>query len=98
MAFGGGVRSVGTVFSLATGLGPFVRTLPTSGAVGSSVIILGTDLTGSTSVMFNGIAATFTVVSSSEITTTVPTGAATGSVAVTTPRATLTSNVNFTVP
>jgi hypothetical protein len=38
------------------------------------------------------------VVSSSEITTTVPTGATTGKVKVTTPSGTLTSNVNFRVP
>ncbi len=94
----GGSDSAGTVFSLALGLGAFVKTLPTSGAVGSSVIILGTDLTGSTSVTFNGTAATFTVVSSSEIRTTVPSGATTGSVVVTTPSETLTSSVNFMVP
>ncbi len=87
----------GTVFSLSVGLGPFVETLPTSGRVGGAVKILGTNLTGSTSVTFNGTAATFTVVSSSEITTTVPTGATTGKVKVTTPRRTLTSNVSFRV-
>jgi uncharacterized repeat protein (TIGR03803 family) len=88
----------GTVFSLSEGLGPFVETLPTSGTVGAAVIILGNNLTGSTSVTFNGTAATFTVVSSTEIRTTVPTGATTGKVKVTTPKGTLTSNVNFRVP
>jgi hypothetical protein len=43
--------------------------------VGADVKILGTDLTGATSVSFNGTAAVFTVVSPSLITTTVPTGA-----------------------
>jgi hypothetical protein len=38
-----------------------VETLPTSGKVGAAVIILGTSLTGATSVSFNGKAATFTV-------------------------------------
>jgi len=42
--------------------------------VGAAVNILGTDLTGSTSFTFNGTAATFTVKSSFEITTTVPAG------------------------
>jgi large repetitive protein len=74
-----------------------VKTLPTSGEVGATVIILGTDLTGATSVTFDGTAATFTVVSSSEITTTVPSGAATGEVQVTTPKGTLICNVNFRV-
>ncbi|HYA23881.1 MAG TPA: IPT/TIG domain-containing protein, partial [Terriglobales bacterium] len=87
----------GTVFSLAVGLGPFVKTLPTSGKVGTSVIILGNGLTGSTAVSFNGTAATFTVVSSTEITTTVPTGATTGTVKVTMPSRTLKSNVAFRV-
>jgi uncharacterized repeat protein (TIGR03803 family) len=97
--YGGGNLNfnVGTVFSLSVGLGPFVETQPTSGKVGAAVKILGTNLTGSTSVTFNGTAATFTVVSSSEITTTVPAGATTGKVQVVTPSGTLTSNVNFRV-
>jgi uncharacterized repeat protein (TIGR03803 family) len=93
-----GSHSDGTVFSLAVGLGPFVETNPTSGAVGTAVIILGNNLTGATSVTFNGTAATFKVVSSTEITTTVPKGATTGVVKVKTPKATLSSNVSFRVP
>jgi uncharacterized repeat protein (TIGR03803 family) len=87
----------GTIFSLGVGLGPFIETRPTSGKVGAKVIILGNNLTGAKSVTFNGTAAKFKVVSSSEITTTVPTGAATGKVKVVTPRRRLTSNVNFRV-
>ena len=87
----------GTVFSLSVGLGPFVETQPTSGKVGAAVKILGTNLTGATSVTFNGTAATFTVVSSSLITTDVPAGATTGKVQVVTPSGTLTSNVPFQV-
>lgn len=87
----------GTLFVLNVGLSPFVKTLPTSGLVGAAVKILGTDLTGATSVTFNGTAATFTVVSGSKITTTVPVGATSGQVQVTTPSGTLTSNVNFLV-
>lgn len=59
----------GAVFSESVGLGQFVKTLPTSGKVGSTVQILGTNLTGATSVSFNGTAATFTVASASLITT-----------------------------
>jgi uncharacterized repeat protein (TIGR03803 family) len=88
----------GTVFSLDVGLGPFVKTLPTSGKVGSTVKILGTDLTGSTGVTFNGVAATFKVVSPTLITTAVPVGATTGNVQVVTPAGTLSSNVVFRVP
>jgi len=87
----------GTVFSLSMGLAPFVKTLPTSGKVGAAVKILGTDLTGTTGVTFNGTAVAFTVVSSSEITTSVPAGATSGSVTVTTPGGALTSNVPFVI-
>jgi uncharacterized repeat protein (TIGR03803 family) len=95
--FAGGANGVGTVFSLSVGLGPFVETQTTSGKVGAAVKILGTNLTGATSVTFNGTTATFHVVSSSEITTTVPMGASTGKVKVVTPHRTLTSNVSFRV-
>ena len=94
----GGGNGAGTVFSLSVGLGPFVETRPTSGLVGKAVKILGTSLTGATSVSFNGTAATFTVVSATEITTTVPNGATTGKVQVVTPSARLSSNVSFRVP
>jgi IPT/TIG domain len=91
----------GTIFSLSVGLGPFVETNPTSGKVGAKVTILGNNLTGSTSVTFNGVAVTsFTVNSTgTAITTTVPSGATTGKVQVTTASGTtLTSNVKFRVP
>jgi len=93
----GGADDDGTVYALALGLGPFVETLPTAGKVGEQVKILGNNLTGSTRVTFNGTPASFTVVSSSEIDTTVPGGATTGKVRVTTPSGTLTSNVDFQV-
>jgi uncharacterized repeat protein (TIGR03803 family) len=94
----GGANGVGTVFSLSLGLVPFVKTLPTSGAVGSAVKILGTSLTGATSVTFNGTSTTFTVNSTgTAISTTVPTGATTGTVQIVTPSGTLSSNVLFTV-
>ena len=87
----------GTVFNLSVGLAPFVEALPTSGKVGATVIILGNNLTATTGVSFNGTATAFTVVSSSEITTTVPAGATTGTVEVNTPTGTLNSNATFQV-
>ena len=93
----GGTYGYGTVFSLSLGLGPFVETLPIAGAAGAAVKILGTDLTGATSVRFSGAAALFTVVSPTLITTTVPAGATTGKVQVVTPGGTLSSNVSFRV-
>ena len=93
----GGTYNDGQVFALLAGLGPFVGLLPSSGNVGSTVQILGSDLTGATSVSFNNIAAAFTVVSTTLISATVPTGATNGFVTVTTPARTLKSNVKFQV-
>ena len=93
----GGADNDGTIFSLAVGLGPFVETQPTSGRVGASVIILGTNLTGASSVTFDGTSATFKVISKSEIKTAVPAGATTGKVEVTTPGKVLKSSVAFRV-
>jgi uncharacterized repeat protein (TIGR03803 family) len=94
----GGTNGDGTIFRLSLGLAPFVKTLPTVGLVGSPVKILGSDLTGATSVTFNDVPAAFTVVSAREISTTVPTAATTGKVEVVTPSSTLVSNVGFAVP
>jgi len=74
-----------------------VRTLPATGRVGITVEILGTNLTGATSVIFNGTPAQFTVKAASLITATAPLGATTGTVKVTTPGGTLSSNVVFRV-
>ncbi len=93
----GGANGYGTVFALSTGLEPFVKTQPTVGKVGEVVRILGNSLIGATSITFNGLPATFTVLSATEIRTTVPTGATTGKVKVVTPSRTLTSNIAFEV-
>jgi uncharacterized repeat protein (TIGR03803 family) len=87
----------GTVFAVSVGLGPFVETLPTIGKIGEGVRILGTDLTGATSVCFDGRSAEFKVVSPTEIVTRVPAGATTGFVTVTTPTGMLKSNARFRV-
>ena len=93
----GGENNDGTVFRLSVGLGPFVKPRPPFGKVGAAVKILGTNLTGAASVSFDGTAAVFTVVSGSEITTTVPAGASSGKVQVITPSGTLSSNASFRV-
>ena len=93
----GGAKNDGTFYRLGVGLGPFVKTVPAAGKVGASVAILGTNLSGATTVSFNGVPATFKVVSANEITTTVPAGASSGSVQVNTPIGTLTSNPQFVV-
>jgi uncharacterized repeat protein (TIGR03803 family) len=96
--YAGGRSGFGTVYSLNMGLGPFVTFVQPTGAAGSGAQILGQGLTGSTSVTFNGVAATsFKVVNDTYMTAVVPTGAITGKVVVTTPGGTLTSNVNFRI-
>ncbi len=94
---GGNVTSNGTIFSVANGMAPFVTTTPGAGVVGGAVQILGTNLSGATSVTFNGTAAKFKVVSGTEITATVPSGATSGLVRVAAPSGKLTSNVAFAV-
>ncbi|WP_345237333.1 IPT/TIG domain-containing protein [Hymenobacter saemangeumensis] len=72
---------------------------PSSGPVGTSVTITGSSFNGATAVAFNGTAATsFTVNSATQITVSVPSGATTGPIAVTTPSGTGTSAASFTVP
>jgi uncharacterized repeat protein (TIGR03803 family) len=88
----------GVAFNFTTGLAPFVKTVPTSGKVGTNVIILGNHLTGATAVTFNNIPARFKVVSEAQIQAVVPSGATTGAVQVTTPGGVLTSNQPFRVP
>src|SRR5918994_293961 len=74
---------------------------PASGPVGSSVTIHGQNFSGNdpnvTSVTFNGTSATFSIDNAQKITATVPSGATTGPIAVTSPDGTATSSTNFTV-
>jgi hypothetical protein len=79
------------------GLAPFVQSLPGYGKVGTQIKILGTDLTGTTAVTFDGITATFKVESPTAILATVPAGATSGKIQVETPGGTLVSNVAFRV-
>jgi uncharacterized repeat protein (TIGR03803 family) len=87
----------GTLFSLNGGLHAFVEANPDFGKAGRKVILLGTNLTGTSGVSFHGTPATFQIVSKSEVITTVPAGATSGRIKVTTPRGTLTSSVKFRV-
>src|SRR5439155_1203479 len=70
---------------------------PTTGPTGTSVTISGTNFTGATAIRFNGVSASFTVSSATAIQATVPAGATTGPLTVTTPGGTATSASSFTV-
>jgi uncharacterized repeat protein (TIGR03803 family) len=54
----GGKYGEGSLYSLDMGLGPFITFVQPTGAVGKTAQILGQGLTGTISVIFNGIAAT----------------------------------------
>jgi len=87
----------GVVFSVDAGMAPFVQAVINAGSVGKRVTILGNNLRGTTAVSFGGVNANFTVVSATEITATVPRGAQTGWITVTTPGGTLQSRNRFSV-
>ena len=94
---GTGQASCGVFYSLNLGLHPFVSLLSTSGRAGQVVEILGSGLTGATSVKFGKGSASFAVVSSTYMTAVVPTTGTTGVVSVTTPSGTRVSSKNFKV-
>jgi len=79
----GGVATSDSSFTVLED--PVVDTPPNAEAVGSPVIITGAHFTGATSVTFSGVDAAFAVDSDTQITTTVPDGALTGPLVVTTP-------------
>src|SRR5205823_4113687 len=70
---------------------------PASGVVGASVTVTGSGFTGASAVAFNGTSATFSFVNDSQISTSVPNGATTGKISVTTPGGTGLSGTAFKV-
>jgi hypothetical protein len=96
------VIAVGAVLAgtaqAAASAGPSITSFkPTSGSVGAGVAITGKSLTGASAVAFGGVAATYKVKSGTAITATVPSGAKTGKITVTTKAGTATSSSSYTV-
>ena len=91
------ISGCGVVYSLDLGLRPFVALVPYRSAAGSSVEILGQGFTPASTVTFNGMPATATVVTGNYLRAIVPDGAESGFVAVTTSDGTLTSNQPFEI-
>jgi hypothetical protein len=89
----------GFTFTLPPPVSTITSFTPTSGAAGATIIIKGTNLTGTTSVSFGGTPATsFTVDSATGITAVLGAGAS-GSVSVTTPDGTASlAGFTFTLP
>ena len=94
---GGGSNDGGVFYSFNMGFKPYIILQFPRGTIGKSIGIFGVGLTGTTEVSFNGTSAEFTVVSDTYLTATVPTGATTGYVTVTTNSGTLKSAVKLTV-
>jgi len=78
---------------------PQIRSFtPASGPVGTPVTITGVSLIQTNQVTFGGVKATaFTVNSDTQVTATVPVGAKTGKIGITTPGGTALSATNFVV-
>jgi len=95
----GGPSNCGTFYSLDLGLSPFINLMTTSGTELSKVEIFGQGFSKTLSeVKFGGVpATTIAVTGTTYITATVPAGAQSGSVTVTTGSTTLTSPQTFTV-
>ena len=70
---------------------------PTVGPIGTSVTLTAAGFTGASAVTFNCVPAAFTVIDDSTISATVPAGASSGPIAVTTPSGTLISAGDFIV-
>ena len=91
--------SIYMVLNTIAGTSSITRLSTTSGPVGTPVTITGTNFgssQGTSTVTFNGTAATVTTWSATSIATSVPTGATTGNVEVTV-GGVATNGVNFTV-
>jgi uncharacterized repeat protein (TIGR03803 family) len=87
----------GTFYKLNLNLPPFITFDKAVGNARETIGILGQGFSHATAVSFNGIPATFTVVSNTFLTATVPHHAKTGFVTVTTATGTLRSNRPFVV-
>jgi hypothetical protein len=70
---------------------------PTSGPVGANVTIIGQNFAGTNKVLFRGGSATFTVVTNTKITATVPADGRSGHITVKNPAGSDTSTTTFTI-
>jgi uncharacterized repeat protein (TIGR03803 family) len=97
LAGAGGTYHDGTFYSFSAGLKPFVSLVSSAGTVGATIGLLGQGFTNTKKVAFAGVPATFTVVSDTFLTATVPSAATTGFVTVRTSDDFLRSNKRFTL-
>ena len=97
---GGTAASASSTVLVLSGAGtPGISSFtPSSGASGATVVITGSNFSGVSAVLFNGVACTsYTVDSASQITASVPAAATSGAISVVTTLGTATSGTSFTV-
>jgi len=92
-----GTAAQGTVFRETTGFLPFVKLTRSSGKIGQTVGILGQSFQSAVNVTFNGTHASFKIRSGAFLVATIPSGATSGFVKVTTALGTAQSNLPFRV-
>ena len=93
----GGTANTASNFTVTATPPTITSFAPTSGTVGTSVQIDGTNFAGASAVTFNGVNASFSVTSATVIQASVPSGGTTGPIRVTTPAGSGNSATNFTV-
>ncbi|RYG69724.1 hypothetical protein EON80_09275, partial [bacterium] len=85
-------------FKNAPNNGPLISSFtPTLGQAGTTVTITGTNLDGTNSVKFDGIAATISSVSATSVVATAPNDVHTGKISLSSPKGNATSVTNFKV-
>jgi hypothetical protein len=93
-----GTAASSVAFTVLNPATPAASVNPTRGATGSTVVITGTGLTGTTALSFNCTnQPVFTVDSDTQITTTVPSAATSGDILITTPTGLIETSAPFTL-
>jgi uncharacterized repeat protein (TIGR01451 family) len=89
-----GTNTTTTNFFLPSTISSFS---PTNGPITTTVLISGQNFLGATAVKFNGVSASFTVLSNSTLQAIVPAGSSSGFITVTTPAGTFSSSTTFSI-
>lgn len=95
---GSGCPAISNVIPVTVNSPPTISSFtPAIGSTGTSVTVNGNYFSGTTSVKLNGNSMAYTIVSTNQITFTVPAGSSSGSISIVTPCGTATSVSNLTI-
>lgn len=93
-----GSPATSNTISMTVNFGPTISSFaPSSGVLGTSVVITGTNFLTATQVQFNSVNASFVINTATQITATVPAGATTGTIKVFNSCGNTTSQSNFII-